>query len=104
MPILLRVGDLIQANNYWVKALSIYPRTELLKDQLAETFKRSRMLDQALIDNGKRPILMGAFFGSTPTKADYNSVKNKWDRIAKEQDEQFLLQNKEQEKVNNPDI
>ena len=81
LPILLRVGDLIQANNYWVKALSIYPRTELLKDQLAETFKRSRMLDQALIDNNKRPILMGAFFGSTPTKADNNSVKNKWDRL-----------------------
>ncbi|SVD77612.1 uncharacterized protein METZ01_LOCUS430466, partial [marine metagenome] len=62
LPILLRVGDLIQVKNYWVKALSIYPRTELLKDQLAETFKRSRMLDQALLDNSKRPILMGAFF------------------------------------------
>ena len=81
LPILLRVGDLIQANNYWVKALSIYPRTELLKDQLAETFKRSRMLDQALKNNNKRPILMGAFFGSTPTIADFNSVNNKWDRL-----------------------
>ena len=31
-------------------------------------------------------------------------VKNKWDNIAKEQDEKFLLQNINQEKANNPDI
>lgn len=66
LPVLLKIGDLIQNDQYWVKALSIYPRTELLKDQLAETFKRARMLDNVLIQNKRRPILMGALFASTP--------------------------------------
>lgn len=33
LPASMRIGELIRPNQHWVKALAIYPRTELLKDQ-----------------------------------------------------------------------
>ncbi len=81
LPALLQLGELIQRNQYWVKALAIYPRTELLKDQFAETFRMARRLDGALNKVGKRPLLMGTFFGVTPNRADEHSLKE-WKRQA----------------------
>ncbi|SEH06422.1 protein DpdJ [Candidatus Venteria ishoeyi] len=81
LPALLQLGDLIQRNQYWVKALAIYPRTELLKDQFAETFRMARRLDAALNKAGKRPLLIGTLFGMTPNHADEQSLNN-WQRQA----------------------
>ncbi len=79
LPALMRIGELIQANQYWVKAIAIYPRIELLKDQLSEAFFRARRLDATLIGDGRRPITVGALFGSTPKRADKQSLQNaKW--------------------------
>jgi hypothetical protein len=81
LPALLRVGEKIEANQYWVKALAIYPRVELLKDQLAEAFRRARVVDDVLVAHGKRPIKVGAFFGSTPTTASEKDIEDKkWKR------------------------
>jgi hypothetical protein len=80
LPALMRIGDLIRPNQYWVKALAIYPRTELLKDQLAETFRRARQIDGALVEHNKRPMLLGAYFGSTPNNASPNAIADKWER------------------------
>jgi hypothetical protein len=78
LPALLRIGDQIQSNQYWVKALAIYPRIELLKDQLAETFRSARKLDNVLLKNNKRPLLLGAYFGSTPNYATAKDIADKW--------------------------
>lgn len=81
LPALLRIGEKIEPNQYWVKALAIYPRVELLKDQLAEAFRRARAADDVLLAHGKRPIKVGAFFGSTPSTASENDIENKeWTR------------------------
>ena len=80
LPALMRIGDLIRPNQFWVKALAIYPRTELLKDQLAETFRRTRQIDDVLVEYNKRPMLLGAYFGSTPNSASPNSIADKWER------------------------
>lgn len=63
-----------------MKALAIYPRTELLKDQLAETLRRTRQIDDVLVEYNKRPMLLGAYFGSTPNNASPNSIADKWER------------------------
>lgn len=78
LPALIRVAEHIEPGEAWVKCLAIYPRIELLKDQLAEAFKRARGLDATLIAKGKRPIRVGAYFGSTPRRATAMDVKDKW--------------------------
>jgi hypothetical protein len=47
------------------RAIAIYPRNELLKDQLATALREVRGLRSA----GGRPLSVGAYFGPTPWKA-----------------------------------
>lgn len=79
LPALISIGELAQVGQHWVKAVAIYPRVELLKDQLSEAFRRARFIDSALLEAGRRPITVGALFGSTPTRPDQRSLGNaKW--------------------------
>ena len=65
----------------WVKALAIYPRNELLKDQFSEIYGEARRLDHVLAEKGKRKIQIGAFFGPTPKRASGLKVGNGWKRV-----------------------
>jgi len=81
LPALLRIGEQIEPHERWVKALAIYPRKELLKDQLAEAYRRARALDQVLIARRKRPVVIGALFSSTPRSSDEKSLQQaSWSR------------------------
>lgn len=55
----------------WVKVVAIYPRIELLKDQLREVLERTSLLDAALKEIGESPIRIGALFGETPTNGKH---------------------------------
>ena len=78
LPALLRVAEAVQHGTAWTKALAIYPRTELLKDQFAETYRMARRLDPVLVAP-RRPLTMGAYFGSTPGRADRDDIaKRGW--------------------------
>lgn len=77
LPALTHIAGLIKENEFWTKALAIYPRNELLKDQFSETFSECRRLDELMLDKGGRKIRIGAFFGSTPNKG---WVKNNWEQ------------------------
>jgi hypothetical protein len=80
IPAMLSIGDAIDGSR-WVKALAIYPRTELLKDQFAEAFRMARAIDDPLAAHGKRPLVIGALFASTPTVATDDELSNrKWTR------------------------
>lgn len=46
------------------RVLAIYPRIELLRDQFAEAYREARRLDG--VGNLRRPIRIGALYGSTP--------------------------------------
>lgn len=59
----------------WVKAVALYPRSELLKDQLREVIKRSIDLGAALTGVS---IRVGALYGDTPTEARYLSTTKSW--------------------------
>jgi hypothetical protein len=68
LPALARIASHIvseKAGRNWVKCLALYPRTELLKDQLSEIYKEARRLDP-LIQKSNRKLRIGAFFGATP--------------------------------------
>jgi hypothetical protein len=76
IPALAVIGGLVDSDR-WTKALSIYPRRELLKDQFSETFKVCRTVDAALASVNRRAITIGAYFGDTPKNA--SAVKEgKW--------------------------
>lgn len=68
LPGMIRIGEAI-GPEYWVKAVAIYPRIELLKDQFSESFRMARTIDQTLSQHGRRPLIIGALFGMTPTRA-----------------------------------
>ncbi len=48
----------------FVQAIALYPRVELLKDQLREIYKESRKLDNLLTDAGIQPIRIGVYYNS----------------------------------------
>ena len=53
-----------------VQVLALYPRKELLKDQLRETYTEARKLD-ALLQTLNRPLIrVGAYYGDVPKDAE----------------------------------
>lgn len=79
LPALSQIASLMESGSYWTKALAIYPRSELLKDQFGETFAEARRLDVLLKKRVGRKLLIGAFFWPTPRRANVDDVlRNKW--------------------------
>jgi hypothetical protein len=67
----------------WVKALALYPRNELLRDQFAEIYQECRHLDGLLQRAGRRPLRIGCLFGGTPdrpTSLDSRRLPAGWRR------------------------
>ncbi|WP_176559273.1 protein DpdJ [Rubellimicrobium roseum] len=80
LPAMLRIGEAIGSDS-WVKAVAVYPRIELLKDQFAEAFSMARAIDAALTAHGRRPLRIGALFSSTPSRAAVEDVeRHGWPR------------------------
>ena len=79
LPALAHIAGLLKKNEYWTKGLAIYPRNELLKDQFSETYQEARRLDDVLMAESKRKILIGAFFGLTPKSATLEILQDKWE-------------------------
>ena len=63
----------------WTRALAVYPRIELLKDQLETAFAHARRLDATWRSQVGRPLTIGALYGSTPSNArDVRRNYRKW--------------------------
>ena len=58
-------SDILGASELRLRALAIYPRIELLKDQFNEAWHQSRKLDAVMAAVGGRGIRIGALFGDT---------------------------------------
>jgi hypothetical protein len=69
LPALTHAVGLVEKDAFWTKMLAIYPRNELLKDQLSETYQEARRLDRVLKTAGRK-LRLGAFFGPTPRRID----------------------------------
>jgi hypothetical protein len=65
----------------WVKSVALYPRSELLKDQLREVIKRTTDLGAAVKGISVR---VGALYGDTPTEAKYLSSTKSWRKVGKD--------------------
>lgn len=78
LPALTHLAGLITEKSFWTKALAIYPRNELLKDQFLETYREARRLDKILREHKGRKLIIGAFFGPTPRRSSVEEIKHKW--------------------------
>jgi hypothetical protein len=64
-----------QPNARGVRVLALYPRNELLKDQLAEVYQQARKFDADLGRVGTS-LSIGVLYGDTPETL--NSIQKKW--------------------------
>ncbi len=76
LPTLIQIARTMSAEAFWVQALAIYPRNELLKDQFTEAYGQARKLDALTQNRQGRKILIGAFYGDTPNNAA--GARYKW--------------------------
>ena len=58
-------------NEPWVKTIALYPRIELLKDQLREVLQRIRVLAANLPERDRVRVRVGAIYGDTPSSARF---------------------------------
>ena len=76
------VGMVESDSSSWTRALALYPRNELLKDQFTETSRMARVVNPLLRAQGRRAITIGAFFGPTLESRDKLQGEDpKWDRV-----------------------
>ncbi|AOS46095.1 putative ATP-dependent helicase Lhr [Lacunisphaera limnophila] len=72
------VGSVERDSANFVRAIALYPRNELLKDQFTEVFRQTKRLKAVLTAAGRRPICVAAYFGPTPNKGrDTEDPENK---------------------------
>lgn len=79
LPALSLIAGLVSRNEYWTKALALYPRNELLKDQYSETYSEVRLLNNALRNELPRRITLGVLFQDTPRSARVDDLGS-WNR------------------------
>lgn len=77
LPALSHIAALIGSGGAWTKAIAMYPRNELLKDQFSDTYGEARRLDAALAAQGRRRLTLGAYFGPTPARPAADAVRDK---------------------------
>lgn len=69
IPAMAEIASNLRMKSRHVQALAIYPRNELLKDQLLEAYLEACKLDTFLHTHKGRPIAVGAYYGDTPYSA-----------------------------------
>ena len=70
LPAFAAIAERAHPGRTQVHTLAIYPRRELLRDQLRETVLAAGKVREALLQHGRRPIRIGALYGDTPGNAD----------------------------------
>ncbi len=74
LPAMTLIAERLQGSAHWVQCIALYPRNELLKDQLNEAYQQARSLDSLLKEKGRK-LLIGALFGDVPKNAEEISRK-----------------------------
>lgn len=70
IPAFMQIAKSIESDeSRYNRALAIYPRTELLKDQFKESLTEIEKLNNFMLNNGQRKITIGAYYGDTSRNA-----------------------------------
>jgi len=77
-PAIMLVAGEVRPEEFWTKAVSVYPRNELLKDQFAEAIRYVQLIGGTC----NRPLRIATLFGPTPQSADLSSLqRSTWERL-----------------------
>lgn len=82
LPAFLHLAHTLD-HSRWTRCLALYPRKELLKDQLSETYRQARRIDGALSRHGRRKLVIGTLFGDTPknhSAFNYDTPPSGWQK------------------------
>lgn len=74
LPALIAIAPEVRAGESWTKVICLYPRQELLKDQLSEAYRLTLRAAPALRQERRRPFVLGSLFGPTPFDASEKAV------------------------------
>ena len=66
LPVLTFLAGAVRVGQFATKVLALYPRKELLKDQITETLRQARALHLVSGSSLPRKITVGAYYGDTP--------------------------------------
>jgi hypothetical protein len=67
----------------WTRAVAVYPRNELLRDQLGNAFRNARQVDDLFRRIYGRPLRVTAYYGPTPERArSLDGQYGAWQRSA----------------------
>ena len=81
LPLAAELGPLNRPGDFWTKAVAVFPRIELLKDQFTQAHALLAPMASTLTGLGYRPFRLGTFFGDTPNIATRDAVQDKrWTR------------------------
>ena len=82
LPALTAISDGLLPGAHWTRALCIYPRQELLKDQLTEAHNLAQRAKSALTAAGRRGASLGALYAGTPWNAEPATLETcGWRRV-----------------------
>lgn len=88
LPVLVRLAELAKPGEFWTKAIAIYPRNELLKDQFTEAYRNVRKTKAILNRPGRRALRIGTYFGDTPkqtgdkgNREDFPQLPKAWRQV-----------------------
>ncbi|MFG1828654.1 protein DpdJ [Micromonospora chersina] len=72
----------LQDSKHWTRVVAVYPRNELLRDQLSSAFASARRLDEVFSRTSGRPLRIAAFYGPTPHSArSVDGQYSSWDKV-----------------------
>lgn len=60
----------LQDSSTWTRAVAVYPRNELLRDQFTSAFANARRADDLFVAKSGRKLRIGAFYGAAPRSPD----------------------------------
>jgi ATP-dependent helicase Lhr and Lhr-like helicase len=71
LPAFAAMAEDLREGRHRVHTLALYPRTELLRDQLRTALITAKTVEPVLLDEGRRPLRIGALYGNTPQSASW---------------------------------
>ncbi len=82
LPAFAAMADHARPRQYQLRTLALYPRKELLRDQLRDAVVTARLVAKELRAVGHRPLRIGALYAATPTNDTDRSfgIEGSWRR------------------------
>lgn len=68
LPSFILIAEKMTKGVFWTQCIALYPRNELLKDQLMTAYQEARKLDNILLETVQKKLRIGALFGDVPDK------------------------------------